>query len=391
MVAGSVLGLSWLGEAPAVQADSCAAGDYICQSLQQAKQQQNQNQAALDKLKATINDLATQVNLLATTLHSLEAQLNSKQNEIAATNGRIAEIQRQIRFTNADIDRRTADLNVRQERLNERVRTMDKQGHVRYLELVVTAANFNQLVDRVLSTQQVVVADRKLLDTLNSDKADVLALEKDEQAKQGQETELLSLQQTQRDELQATTDQQSQALAIQQALEAQYANQIAQATAQQAQVDQQVKDLQAAYDAEARGGGGGTGKFLWPQVSHYMSQGFGPSDLLLEPPYGNYAHFHTGIDIAGPYGTPIWASDTGVVNEYSTGYGYGNYIVIVHGNGWSTLYGHMSGFNVPDHTLVAKGQTIGFEGSTGWSTGPHLHFEIRFNNVPQDPCTYLGC
>ena len=101
-------------------------------------------------------------------------------------------------------------------------------------------------------------------------------------------------------------------------------------------------------------------------------------------------HTHTGLDIAAPNGTPIAAADAGVValaNRGSTG--YGNYIVITHGNGYSTLYGHLSAISVSVRQTVQAGQIIGAEGSTGFSTGPHLHFEIRLNGVYQNPQAYL--
>src|SRR5581483_10295862 len=124
-----------------------------------------------------------------------------------------------------------------------------------------------------------------------------------------------------------------------------------------------------------------------------ITQGFGCTDYWAEPPGDGCAHFHSGIDIAGNYGQDIFAADSGVVNTYSSSYGYGNYIVITHGNGYSTLYGHMSGFNVGSGAVVHRGDVIGFEGSTGNSSGPHLHFEVRVNGTPVNPCGYLdpGC
>jgi murein DD-endopeptidase MepM/ murein hydrolase activator NlpD len=127
-----------------------------------------------------------------------------------------------------------------------------------------------------------------------------------------------------------------------------------------------------------------------------ISQPFGCNSYWFEEwdPACPYPHrIHTGIDIAGPYGAPIIAADTGVITFYPGYYGYGNYIVIVHGNGYSTLYGHLSSFNssMASGMIVARGDVVGYEGSTGNSTGPHLHFEIRVNDVWKDPCIWLGC
>jgi murein DD-endopeptidase MepM/ murein hydrolase activator NlpD len=86
------------------------------------------------------------------------------------------------------------------------------------------------------------------------------------------------------------------------------------------------------------------------------------------------------------------AADTGIIYLYPWSTGYGNYVIIFHGNGYSTHYGHLAAFaNVQSGQIIARGDLIGYEGSTGWSTGPHLHFEIRVSNVYKNPCIWLGC
>ncbi|MFI4971859.1 MAG: M23 family metallopeptidase, partial [Hyphomicrobiales bacterium] len=131
-------------------------------------------------------------------------------------------------------------------------------------------------------------------------------------------------------------------------------------------------------------------RFIWPEPQAQISQPFGPSQLALEPPYGGYPHFHTGIDMIEPFGSPVYAADDGVVALVgSSTSGYGNYVVIAHAGGLDTLYGHLSAALVKAGQAVTQGQTIGLEGSTGNSTGPHLHFELRINQKPVDPTLYL--
>ncbi len=127
-----------------------------------------------------------------------------------------------------------------------------------------------------------------------------------------------------------------------------------------------------------------TGHFIWPSNNGYtITSGFGERYM-----FGR--SFHSGIDIGAPGGTPILASDAGTVQIAEWYGGYGNFILIDHGNGYATAYGHMSGYacGVGDH--VAQGQTIGYVGSTGDSTGNHIHFEIRINGVPVDPTNYVS-
>jgi murein DD-endopeptidase MepM/ murein hydrolase activator NlpD len=131
-------------------------------------------------------------------------------------------------------------------------------------------------------------------------------------------------------------------------------------------------------------------RFIWPEPKAQISQPFGPSQLALEPPYGGYKHFHTGVDLVEPFGSPVYAADDGVVALVgSSSSGYGRYVVIAHSGGLDTLYGHLSTTLVKVGQLVNQGQTIGLEGSTGNSTGPHLHFELRIKQQPVDPTPYL--
>jgi len=87
------------------------------------------------------------------------------------------------------------------------------------------------------------------------------------------------------------------------------------------------------------------------------------------------------------------AADTGIIYFYPGSIGYGNMIMIIHGNGYSTVYGHLASYmsGLSSGQVIARGDLIGYEGSTGWSTGAHLHFEIRVSNDPRNPCIWLGC
>lgn len=130
--------------------------------------------------------------------------------------------------------------------------------------------------------------------------------------------------------------------------------------------------------------------FIWPIPEGAITQGFGPSALAGEPAFNGYVHFHTGIDVAAPSGTPVIAADEGQVVLAATGSsGYGNYVVLAHGNGITTLYGHLDQVLVHQGERVKQGDAIGLEGSTGYSTGPHVHFEVHVNGVPVDPSGYL--
>jgi hypothetical protein len=142
--------------------------------------------------------------------------------------------------------------------------------------------------------------------------------------------------------------------------------------------------------------GGGTGRFVWPITFNGrppITQRFGCTDVAGEPYSPNCAthRFHTGIDLADHTGAPVYAADAGVAHVFSGTTGYGNYVLLLHGNGWSTLYAHLSAFAVHDGETVRRGDPVGLVGSTGFSTGPHLHFETRYADHSLDPCLFLGC
>ncbi len=134
---------------------------------------------------------------------------------------------------------------------------------------------------------------------------------------------------------------------------------------------------------------------IWPLQQGTITLLFGPSTQPFEPPGFGYPHFHTGVDIAYNQGTPILAADDGVVVAATSSVmngqlvGYGNYVIIAHRNNFFSLYGHLLGFQVKAGDTVHQGQLIGYEGSTGNSTGPHVHFEYRYGGQPTNPLPYL--
>jgi murein DD-endopeptidase MepM/ murein hydrolase activator NlpD len=139
-----------------------------------------------------------------------------------------------------------------------------------------------------------------------------------------------------------------------------------------------------------------TGRLLWPIPHATITQGFGPTPYVFEASYAGFAHFHTGIDLAVPLGTPVFAAADGVVmlarpmaDSGGQLVGYGNYVIIQHDTGLKTLYGHLLAIGVKEGDVVKRGRLVGLVGSTGNSTGPHTHFEVRIENSPVDPMQML--
>jgi murein DD-endopeptidase MepM/ murein hydrolase activator NlpD len=382
------------GPRPA-QALDCEEWDDICHQLKDAQAAQASTNAQLDRIQKQIKDTQQKMVALAALIRQLDGKITAQQAQIEKTQHEIDVLDRRVRQTQADIDARQAHIDVREQLLQQRVRTMDKHGAINYLQLAFSSTSFNQLVDRIVIMQGIIRSDRQLIEDLKTERAAVQRLKDDLSAQRRERAALLDRQQQEKAALHDSRAQQQAAYDYQKQLEAQFESQRQELERQAAVIKAQVAELQAQYDAEARAAGGGTGQFVWPEASHYITQGFGCSDLLGEPyaPQCPSRHFHMGLDIGGPYGAPIYAADAGVASNYCGGWGggYGSYVIVVHGSGYSTLYAHMSSCAAQNGQVVRRGQVIGYEGSTGYSTGAHLHFEVRYNNAPQNPCAYLGC
>jgi len=382
----------------------CYPGDppavyQACVAYNAGIQQQVSNQRQLQNIQNQIQDAQTAINNLYALINQLNKQIAAQQALIAQTKATIADLDRQIRFKQADLTRVQADAAIRDQLLGQRIRYEDSHGPINYVELVLTASTFNDLVNRMIAAQQIAASDRKLLTDLNFEHALMAQQQSDLDTQRAQVRALLLQQQAEEADLQKNLATQKQAVVLATQLEAQLQVEYNQQQAQRAQIDAEVAQLALQYDAAAAKAGGGTGAFEWPEPAcgfSCITQGFGCSTFYLEvyDPNCPYPHkIHTGIDIAGPFRTNIVAADTGVVYLYPGSIGYGNMILMVNGHGYSTVYGHLDHYAPGLRTgmIVARGTTIAFEGSTGWSTGPHLHFEIRVNNVYKDPCIWLGC
>ncbi|TMD93412.1 MAG: hypothetical protein E6I73_00475 [Chloroflexi bacterium] len=386
------------------QAIYCYPGDppavyQACLNYNQGIGQQVNNQQQLMNIQNKIADTQGRINAIYALISSLNAQIAAQQKLIAQTQVAIDELNRQIRFTDASLTRLHAVMSVRGELLNQRLRYVDDHGSVNYVELILTANTFNDLMNRMVGTQQVAASDRKLLDELGVERAQFDATSAVLSNQRNQVNALLQQQLAAEADLEKNKETQKAALAYAAQLENQLVVQWRQVEAQRAAIDAQVAQLQLKYEAAARAAGGGTGAFEWPEPAcgfGCISQGYGCVTFYLEmyDPSCPYPHRkHTGVDIAAPYHSPIVAADTGVIYFYPGSIGYGNMIMMIHGNGYSTVYGHLAGYagGLSSGQIVARGDLIGYEGSTGWSTGPHLHFEIRVANYPRNPCIWLGC
>ena len=151
-----------------------------------------------------------------------------------------------------------------------------------------------------------------------------------------------------------------------------------------AKIEKEIQSMSTASSVVYNG----NGQFGWPLPGYSVGSGSGSKFGMRVHPVTGVYKLHTGVDIPAPSGTPIYAAEAGKVITASYKGAYGNCVIIDHGGSYSTLYGHQSRIAVSVGETVSRGQVIGYVGTTGYSTGNHLHFEVRVNGTPQNPLSY---
>lgn len=267
------------------------------------------------------------------------------------------------------------------------IRSMEEQGMSNmYISLLFSSVSMTDLLARVDMINEIMEYDKRIHDNYVAAKEAALAAKLEYEAAAAElevkETEL----QTEIDRLTGELDTlQVELDALRNDIDS-YASVINQYAADEARIDAEIKQMVKELEEQQKPPNA-TGSYIWPTPSSKLvTSGYGNRTISL---YG-YEKFHAGIDIGASMGASILAADGGTVLVSAYDGGYGNYIMINHGDGRVTLYGHMSARAVSAGTSVTQGQVIGYVGSTGNSSGPHLHFEVRVNGGTVNPLQYFS-
>lgn len=332
-------------------------------------------------------------------LKQIQADLDAANARLQSIRSRQAEINAQIVQTQNEIVKMEAYLKTRQNVLNRRVRAIYMHGQLNYLEVILGANSFSDFANRVELLKRIIRSDYNLILEIQKQKAAIEAkkaqLEEDKRqldalAAEAEKTqqEIAAKKAEQQKVLDAAKSNKAAAAQMEQDLNAQLAS-VRNLIQQRLAAAEAAR--QAAQQASSDEGGGsddnyvqGTGAMGWPCSGPITS----PFGYRTHPIFGTTI-FHAGIDIGVDYGTPIHAADSGVVVYSGWISGYGNAVIIDHGGGISTLYGHNQSLAVSEGQSVSKGSVIAYAGSTGNSTGPHCHFEVDVNGSPVNPMGYL--
>lgn len=367
-----------------------------------------------DDIKDQINQLKKESSSLASQKAELAAQLKAirsdkskavrqkelVENEVELLRSQIATSDQLIAQYDGLIAQKEEELVLAQEKEEnqfdlfcERVRYMEEEGTISYWAILFNAADFSDLLDRVNFVNEVMEYDNAVMDLLAETRQQVAEAKTQLEVEQEAQREVREEQVAQKAELDEKLDA-AEALVDEIAAKEDEVE-AAEAALKKAadEADKEIAALQKEYDRLINEGkitiNTGSG-YQWPLSSNYntLSSLFG---YRIHPVTGKPGN-HTGIDIPAPKNTKIYAARGGVVITSKMGSGsdwsYGNYVVINHGDGTSTLYAHMNSRAVKVGDVVNQGQVIGYVGTTGRSTGNHLHYEVRKNGTRVDPVNY---
>lgn len=340
-------------------------------------------QRQAEEQQAKTNEASAKVENVSERLRQIQEELRVATAEYREVKGQLDSVEDKISDNTELLEKTEADLKVKNKKLQQRVRDIYINGQISYVDVLFGAKDFADLMTRMDVLKRIIKHDYDLImkvkeekatventrAQLEKDKAEAEVLVTDAQAKKAKVEDKESEQQVLLD----------QAIYDRDTSERMY-EEIMAASQEVANMIRRSQMSSAGYSGAPAGAGG----MIWP-ISGPITSEFG---WRTHPIFGT-ARFHSGLDIGGDYGMPIYAAASGTVIYAGWISGYGNAVIIDHGGGVTTLYGHNDSLNVSEGENVAQGQVIAMCGSTGNSTGPHCHFEVRENGEPVSPYGYL--
>jgi murein DD-endopeptidase MepM/ murein hydrolase activator NlpD len=332
-----------------------------------------------------IRALRDDVSRAASTVERLEAELSLHREQLTKLTTLLRLETRQLNFLRRQYAQALG-------RYNQRLVAIYQADNVDTLAVILAASSFSELVEQLDYLKTIGDLDRRISREVASAKEQMRAARertKRTRARVAEVTQAIAVKteraRAERDRLLASQSALSDArserqstLAAVRADRESYLHEVEGLSQVSSQLAAQIRGAQATLSTSGASSVPSSSGFIWP-VSGPVTSTFGM----------RWGRMHEGIDIGAAYGTPIHAAAAGTVIAAGWLGGYGNLIVIDHGGGLATAYGHMSGYAASSGQPVAQGQTIGFVGCTGHCFGPHLHFEVRVNGSPVDPLSYL--
>ena len=335
------------------------------QKMQERKEKARQKAAAasegLEEIQSRLNELQAQARELQAKSNALQAKINDNQAKLA---------------------KKKAEVEQRKKVYSQRLRQIYINGQVNYLDVLLGAKDFGDFSSRMYLLQKIISSDIAMLQQLQKDEAEIKSRQEQLDAEMKEIKSTKAELEAKRARANKLKEQRSYMLYKAQEEEQQSQSEYERLLAISENITAMLRNM------ESSGGGssssGGTGRFMWPCRGEITSY-FG---WRTHPIFGT-TKYHSGMDIAVDYGTSIMAADSGTVIYSGWLGGYGYAVMIDHGSGLVTLYAHNQSLNVYEGQYVSKGTCIAYAGSTGYSTGPHCHFEVRLHGEVTEPLNYL--
>lgn len=362
-----------------------------------------------ERLQAQLHQKRQELHAATAKVNDLQSQLNATNDAIATVNVRIGDLSQQTKSTQARLTWNTVQLNaatkslkLHDAMLRKRLVDIYENGEMGYAAVLLSARSFSEFVERWEDLRLLIAANEHAVRARKIAQAHVARVQADLERTQLLLEQQQLAEQRARNQLGTLADERRNLVALADQQRRHKATEVAEmenlSAAEEAELEalirQRQQQLEAEREAARRAAGiagnppprtlGAPSSFSWP-VSGTITSPFG----WRSNPFGGSPDFHPGLDIAAPMGTTVTAAASGTVILAQWYGGYGNFIMIDHGGSVASGYGHLSAIYVSVGQQVQRGQAIGAVGSTGHSTGPHLHFEVRINGKPVDPASRL--
>ncbi len=398
---------------------SSAAHGVTQQQIQTLKDQKAEITQKKNEISVHIAEMQQQQASLLEQKAALDEQNELTRQEIELINQQIDLYERMIATKEVELDEAIEAEETQMQAYRKHMRAMEENGLISYIEILFQSKSFADLLSRLGDISDIMTADKRLEEECIAARERVQAVKADYEATKAEyETTKVELLEAKR-QLEADIEAAYKRIAdldedIEAAYEEYTANELAEAEFQ-AEIDKLMEQLRQQEEAERRrreealrlqqqqqqqSGSSNVvvppaptvvtaavGNFIWPYPqNNYVHSGYG----MRFHPIFKENRMHYGIDIGGVAGQKIVAIAAGTVTVATNNSSYGNYVMINHGDGTASLYAHMDSLNVSVGQTVAQGDKVGECGSTGWATGPHLHFEIRVNGATTDPLAYYS-
>ena len=335
------------------------------QKMQERKEKARQKAEAategLEEIQTSLNRLRVQARDLQGKSDALQAKINENQAKLAQKKAEVAQ---------------------RKKIYSKRLRQIYINGQINYLDVLLGAKDFGDFSSRMYLLQKIISSDIEMLTQLQKAEAEVKSRQEQLDAEMKEIKSTQAELEAKRARANRLKEQRSYMLYKAQEEERQSQSEYERLLAISENITAMLRNMESGGGSSS--GGGGTGRFIWPCRGEITSY-FG---WRTHPIFGT-TKYHSGMDIAVDYGTPILAADSGTVIYSGWLGGYGYAVMIDHGSGLVTLYAHNQSLNVYEGQNVTKGTCIAYAGSTGYSTGPHCHFEVRLHGEVTEPLNYL--